>query len=64
MAGTLRDPARHVNPTNEDAEAQRSFHPLQSRTSAAGKAHRVLAVDGSTPGEETGEIPLAGHMGT
>ena len=61
MADTPWDPTRHVNPTNEDVEARWSFHPLQSRTSAAGKAHRALAVGGSTSGEETGEIPLAGH---
>ena len=55
MAGTPRDPACRVNPTNEDAEARRSFHPHQLRISAAVKAHRVLAAGVKAAMEEIEE---------
>ena len=55
VAGTPRDPARRVDPTNEDAEARRSFHPHQLHTSAAVKAHRVLAASVKATVEEIEE---------
>ena len=62
MAKAEGSPGNHLDPTTVFAEAWPSLSPLLLDASTAGKAHRALAAGGSTPGEEAGETPLAGHI--
>ena len=62
MAKAEGSPGNHLEPTTMFAEAWPSLSPPLLDASTAGKAHRALVAGGSTPGEEAGETPLAGHM--